>query len=121
MDKFRQELGHQEADDGENSMISSSSSQAPSIDEIMKSIEKYVRLESNKKATVSTVRKLVNMTKEQKACFLCKQAVDQKCIAGIDKNFKPEAAEFDDKIKDARENIQSKVMKLKEHPCPQHG
>lgn len=82
------------------------------VNEIMKSIEKYVRLESNKKATVSTVQKLIKLTKEKKACFLCKQATDEECIEGISQNFKPDVANFDDKIADARAQVQSKVRSV---------
>ena len=38
-------------------------------------IEKYVKLESNKKATISTIGKLIKFTKEKDACYLCKQGV----------------------------------------------
>ena len=42
------------------------------LQEIEKCIEKYVKLESNKKATIQTIQKLIKLTKEKKLCFLCK-------------------------------------------------
>ena len=69
----------------------------------MNQIDKFVKLESNKKATISTIGKLIKFTKEKDACYLCKQMADKDCIRGIEKNFNPDVTHFDSKIAHERE------------------
>ena len=49
----------------EESKKSQQAQNKPKFDELMHSIEKYVKLESNKKATISTIGKLIKFTKEK--------------------------------------------------------
>ena len=78
-------------------------------DALLAQIEKYVKLESNKKATISTIGKLIKFTKEQKACYLCKQAADRDCITKIERNFSPDVSSFDSKIQAEKEALHSKL------------
>ena len=39
---------------------------------IMTQVEKLIKLESNKKVAVSTVARLIRLTKEKHSCYLCK-------------------------------------------------
>jgi len=63
------EMQNEEAGVGE----SAAAEEPSSMEDILAQIEKYVKLESNKKATISTIGKLIKFTKEKNACYLCKQ------------------------------------------------
>jgi hypothetical protein len=58
--------------------------------EVLKLIDKYVKKESNKNATITTIKKLISLTEEKKSCFLCKQGVDKEQMILINATFKPD-------------------------------
>lgn len=45
-------------------------------EDLMKLIDKYAKLKSNKKAAVDTIKNLVKFSKDKASCFLCKQALN---------------------------------------------
>lgn len=80
-------------------------------------IDKYVKLESNKKATISTIGKLIKFTKEKDACYLCKQQVSKDCVKSIEKNFNPDVTSFDAKIKIERDKLNIKLKDFEKGCC----
>jgi len=70
--------------------------------EVLRLIDKYVKKESNKNATVTTIKKLISLTEEKKSCFLCKQNVDKEQMILINATFKPDAVKCQDLIDSLR-------------------
>jgi hypothetical protein len=62
----------------------------------MKEIQKYVKLESNKTATVKLVDKLLKFSSEKNLCFLCKRGVNVEELAKMKKLFSVESFENND-------------------------
>lgn len=64
--------------------------------DVMKEIQKYVKLEANKTATVKLVEKLLRLSSEKKACFLCKRDVNSSDLSKMNKLFSVESFENND-------------------------
>lgn len=79
--------------------------------ELMKLIDRYVKLESQKASAVTTVQKLIKLSTEKQKCFLCKQDLTQKDIKQFEKNFKPDSMSVDQKIVDAKEKMEEAISK----------
>ena len=62
----------------------------------MKEIQKYVKLESNKAATVKLVDKLLKFSTEKNLCFLCKRGVNPDELAKMKKLFSVESFDNSD-------------------------
>ena len=62
----------------------------------MKEITKYVKLESNKTATVKLVDKLIRLSNEKHTCFLCKREADDSDLAKMKKLFSIDSFENND-------------------------
>ena len=88
--------------------------------EIQKCIDKYVKLESTKKATIQTIQKLIKLTREKKACFLCKQAAAEECLEQMDKNFNPDVKQHESRVQEAKRILDEKLHQKLTNACARH-
>lgn len=77
---------------------------------INEKLDIYVKLEANKKASISTVQKLIKLTKEKRQCFLCKSEVDQTQMTKIEQTFKPDLSQYDQKIAAAKQELMEEIQ-----------
>ena len=73
----------------------------------MKEIQKYVKLESNKSATVKLVDKLIRFSTEKSLCFLCKRDAGPDELAKMKKLFSVDSFDTnDEKIEGQKKKIE---------------
>ena len=53
----------------------------------MKQVEEILKIESNQKSTLKTMERLIKMSKNKHACFLCKQSANDATLQSMEKNF----------------------------------
>ena len=46
----------------------------------MKQVEEILKIESNQKSTLKTMERLIKMSKNKHACFLCKQSANDATL-----------------------------------------
>jgi hypothetical protein len=81
-------------------------------DELLSLVQNYVKLEANKSAAVTTMSKLIKISKEKNCCFLCKKKLDSKTANRMEEAFKPDTLNCDSKIKEVREKIETKINQV---------
>ena len=78
--------------------------------DVMKEIQKYVKLESNKSATVKLVDKLIKFSSEKNLCFLCKRGVNADELAKMKSLFSVESFDVkDDKIEAQKKKVEKAI------------
>lgn len=64
--------------------------------DVMKEIQKYVKLESNKNATVKLVDKLIKFSTDKNLCYLCKRGMSSDELAKMKNLFSVESFDIND-------------------------
>ena len=88
----------------------------------MQKIESLVQLEAKKSETCGTIQRLLKLSNEGSNCFLCKQSADKQTLKQMSDRFPTEKQQvkIDEKIKTAKNDIQSQFTKACESHCSKH-
>ena len=89
----------------------------------MKKVEEIIKDESTKRSTIGTMAKLINYSKQNKNCYMCKQDLDDDKMAILDEKFPVDSQKekFDDKIRTQKDGLVAYLKSAIENNCENHG